>query len=63
MESLSGIIAVIFGAAIYSFLGKKGAFYTSFVFIFLGGFLIFAIESRTLLVPHSLLNNFEGSYE
>ena len=60
MECISGMIAVYCGATMYKHLGKKGTFYTAFGFIFVGGSMIYAIESKTILVPESMLSYFSG---
>lgn len=50
-ECIAGLIAITFGAQLYSLLGKKKSFLLAYGLAFSGGIIIFLLESGILVFP------------
>ena len=59
-EGIAGVLAIVVGAQIYARLGKKRAFLLGYGLAFLGGIIIYLLESNILALPTSFLDRFDG---
>ena len=61
IEGLAGILASQAGGRLYTKYGMKVSFLLSFALSFIGGILIFLLESGTVGVPVMMLARFDGN--
>jgi len=60
-EGLASICSIIFGATIYSKFGKKKSFILAFTLCIIGGVCIYCLETNSVSLPLSYVNQFTGT--